>query len=85
MSPFISNEFSSTVAPSHDDYLQSETLTPSQAIKKADLVGPGIGNYAELQNVLPSDYNPLLARRETQKAIFQLRRYIEDKTPWDAS
>src|SRR6202007_3373034 len=46
--------------------------------KKADLAGPGIGDYAELESVLPQDYNPLLTRKETQKAIFHLRRYIED-------
>ena len=50
----------------------------SQASKKADLAGPGIGDYAELEKVLPSDYKSLLTRKETQKAIFHLRRYIED-------
>ena len=50
----------------------------SQASKKADLAGPGIGDYAELEKVLPSDYKSLLTRKETQKAIFHLRRCIED-------
>src|SRR5579872_7101343 len=50
----------------------------SQASKKADLAGPGIGNYAELEKILPQDYASLLTRKETQKAIFHLRRYIED-------
>jgi aspartate--ammonia ligase len=46
--------------------------------KKADLAGPGIGDYTELERVLPSDYRSLLDRRDTQKAIFQVKRYIED-------
>ena len=28
--------------------------------KTADLAGPGIGDYAELEHVLPDDYTPLL-------------------------
>src|SRR5215472_10928263 len=50
----------------------------SKANQKADLAGPGIGNYAELEKILPQDYTSLLTRKETQKAIFHLRRYIED-------
>jgi len=46
--------------------------------KKADLAGPGIGDYTELERVLPNDYRSLLDRRETQQAIFQVKRYIED-------
>jgi len=46
--------------------------------KQADLAGPGIGNYTELEQVLPSDYRSLLDRRDTQKAVFQVKRYIED-------
>ena len=46
--------------------------------KKADLAGPGIGDYKELEQVLPKDYKSLLDVRETQEAIFHLRRYIED-------
>jgi aspartate--ammonia ligase len=46
--------------------------------KRADLAGPGIGSYEELEKILPNDYEPLLDRRETQKAIFAVKRYIED-------
>ena len=46
--------------------------------KKADLAGPGIGNYAELEKVLPDDYTPLLDPKETQRAITAVKRYIED-------
>ena len=40
------------------------------ADKRSDLAGPGIGNYAELERVLPTDYHSLLTPRETQRAIF---------------
>jgi len=46
--------------------------------KRADLAGPGIGDYAELERILAADYRSLLDRRETQQAIFHLKRYIED-------
>jgi len=46
--------------------------------KKADLAGPGIGDYNELEKILPSDYRSLLTEKETQQAIFQIKRYIED-------
>ena len=46
--------------------------------KKADLAGPGIGDYIELEKILPHDYHSLLTPKETQQAIFQVKRYIED-------
>jgi len=46
--------------------------------KKADLAGPGIGSYAELENILPGDYSSLLTPRETQQAIYEVKHYIED-------
>jgi aspartate--ammonia ligase len=46
--------------------------------KKADLAGPGIGNYKDLEKILPDDYKPLLNPRETQEAITAVKRYIED-------
>ncbi len=45
--------------------------------KQADLAGPGIGDYAELEKILPNDYMPLLNRKDTQKAIFAAKDYIE--------
>jgi len=47
------------------------------ADKKADLAGPGIGNYDELRNVLPDDYMPLLNPKETQLALTAAKNYIE--------
>ena len=46
--------------------------------KTTDLAGPGIGNYNELEKVLPNDYRPLLNPRETQEAITAVKEYIED-------
>ncbi len=46
--------------------------------KKADLAGPGIGNYNELEKNLPKDYSSILNRKETQKAIFAIKNYIEE-------
>lgn len=46
--------------------------------KKADLAGPGIGNYEELAKVLPDDYRSLLDPKQTQEAITVVKRYIED-------
>jgi aspartate--ammonia ligase len=46
--------------------------------KTADLAGPGIGDYAELEKILPRGYQSLLTPRETQQAIFHVKRYIED-------
>jgi aspartate--ammonia ligase len=46
--------------------------------KKADLAGPGIGDYAELEKILPKDYRSILTPKETQHALFHVKRYIED-------
>jgi aspartate--ammonia ligase len=48
------------------------------ADKRADLAGPGIGDYRELEKVLPTDYTSLLDRKQTQQAILAVKRYIED-------
>ncbi len=46
--------------------------------KRADLAGPGISDYNELKEILPRDYRSLLTPKETQQAIFQVKRYMED-------
>ncbi len=46
--------------------------------KKADLAGPGIGTYDEIEKILPNDYTPLLNPKETQIALAKLKRFIED-------
>jgi aspartate--ammonia ligase len=50
---------------------------PLLAEKKADLAGPGIGNYEELEKILPSDYRSLLTPKETQRAIYEVKEFIE--------
>jgi len=46
--------------------------------KKADLAGPGIGDYNELEKILPKDYNSILNPKDTQRAIFAVKNYIEE-------
>jgi aspartate--ammonia ligase len=48
------------------------------ADKKADLAGPGIGSYEELEKALPNDYHSILNPKETQMAIFEVKSYIEE-------
>ena len=47
------------------------------ADKKADLAGPGIGDYNELEKILPQDYSSLLSPKETQIATYAAKDYIE--------
>lgn len=53
-------------------------MAAPKADKRADLAGPGIGNYEDLEKILPTDYKSLLTPKETQKAIFAARNYIEE-------
>jgi len=46
--------------------------------KKADLAGPGIGDYNELEKILPQGYSSPLNPKETQKAVFAVKNYIEE-------
>jgi aspartate--ammonia ligase len=46
--------------------------------KTADLAGPGVGDYAELERILPDDYAPLLTPNETQRALAAVKRHVED-------
>ncbi|MFA5251656.1 MAG: aspartate--ammonia ligase [Phycisphaerae bacterium] len=47
------------------------------ADKRADLAGPGLGDYNELEKILPQDYSSLLSPKETQIAIYAAKDYIE--------
>jgi aspartate--ammonia ligase len=47
--------------------------------KTADLAGPGISTYAEVEKILPVGYQPLLNRMDTQRAVFVVKRYIEEQ------
>jgi aspartate--ammonia ligase len=46
--------------------------------KKADLAGPGIGDYADVEKILPKDYSSLLDPKETQNAVTAVKQYIEE-------
>ena len=48
------------------------------ADKKADLAGPGISTYEEVEKILPKDYRSLLDPKETPIAVTAAKRYIED-------
>jgi aspartate--ammonia ligase len=48
------------------------------ADKKADLAGPGVSTYPKVEKILPNGYKPVLDVKETQKALFKLKRYIID-------
>jgi aspartate--ammonia ligase len=45
--------------------------------KVADLAGPGIGDYGEIERILPSSYESLLDPLETQRAIYAVKNYLE--------
>jgi aspartate--ammonia ligase len=45
--------------------------------KKADLAGPGISTYAEVDKILPHDYEAILPPLERMKALFAVKEYIE--------
>ena len=45
--------------------------------KRADLAGPGIGDCKELERILPRNYHSVLDPKETQRAIFAVKSYIE--------
>jgi aspartate--ammonia ligase len=53
-------------------------MTDVAGAKRADLAGPGIGSYDQLEAVLPTDYRSLLDARDTQTAIYAAKQFIED-------
>ncbi|HXQ91944.1 MAG TPA: aspartate--ammonia ligase [Nitrososphaerales archaeon] len=46
--------------------------------KKADLAGPGIGSYDQVERALPTNYDSLLNPKDTQRAVFTVKNYIEE-------
>ena len=46
--------------------------------KQADLAGPGISTYEEVQKILPEDYVPLLGPKERMKALYKIKNFIEE-------
>jgi aspartate--ammonia ligase len=45
--------------------------------KKADLAGPGISTYEEVEKILPADYEPLLSPLRRMEALYMVKDYIE--------
>jgi aspartate--ammonia ligase len=45
--------------------------------KKADLAGPGISTYEEVEKILPMDYEPLQSPLERMQALYEVKQYIE--------
>jgi len=45
--------------------------------KKADLAGPGISTYEEVEKILPTDYQALLRPLDRMKALYTIKDYIE--------
>lgn len=48
------------------------------ADKVADLAGPGISTYDEVEKALPDDYEVLLGPMDRMKAIYAIKNYIEE-------
>jgi aspartate--ammonia ligase len=48
------------------------------ADKTADLAGPGISTYPEVEKVLPKDYKPLLGPKKRMQALYAIKYYIEE-------
>jgi aspartate--ammonia ligase len=46
--------------------------------KRADLAGPGVGSYEEVEQILPTDYTPVLPPKQRMQAVFAVKRYMED-------
>ncbi len=63
------------VTPKKKAVVKAPTLLEK---KRADLAGPGVGTYEEVEKVLPKDYKPILNNMETMKALYAVKRYIED-------
>ncbi len=55
-----------------------KVVKPGKTGKAADLAGPGISTYSAVDKILPTDYRPLLDNMDTQKAIYAIKRHIED-------
>jgi aspartate--ammonia ligase len=48
------------------------------ADKKADLAGPGISTYEEVEKILPDGYEALVGPKDRMKAIFKIKNFIEE-------
>jgi aspartate--ammonia ligase len=46
--------------------------------KRADLVGPGISTYEEVEKILPQNYHALLPPKKRMKALYKIKGFIEE-------
>jgi hypothetical protein len=73
MSLFISDDGRNCVTETFEQDTCPQCSAPpvdSQSSKKADLAGPGIGDYAELEQILPGNYHPLPLPKKRRKQFF---------------
>ncbi len=52
-------------------------MAMKMADKKADLAGPGVSTYEEVEKILPNDYQPILSPMERMKVLYMVKDYIE--------
>ena len=45
--------------------------------KVADLAGPGISTYEEVEKILPAGYSPLQSPMDRMRALYMVKDYIE--------
>ncbi len=67
-----------TVQPRKEPYPYEKFEGKIMTDKTADLAGPGIGDYGELEKILPREYRSLLTPKETQRAINAVKNHIEE-------
>ncbi len=53
-------------------------VKPGKTGKAADLAGPGMSTYPQVDKILPVGYRSILDNKETQRAIYAVKRYVED-------
>ena len=47
------------------------------ADKTADLAGPGISTYEEVEKILPNDYKPVQTPKDRMDALYTIKEHIE--------
>ncbi len=52
-------------------------MAAKDADKKADLAGPGVSTYEDVDQILPNDYQPALPPLQRMEALYEVKDYIE--------
>jgi len=65
-------------APKAKKTTKKVVVRPGKTGKAADLAGPGMSTYPKVDKILPVGYRSILDNKETQRAIYAVKRYIED-------